>query len=78
MSRSMTKPAKSPVHPAKTRISLGIHSVWSVFAGGLGHFGGFTAVKIKNLFHATQCRTVSEIHCYNVRDTRGILLLQIL
>ena len=29
LSRRMTKPTKSPVHPAKTLISLGIHPVWS-------------------------------------------------
>ena len=29
LSRSMTKPTKWPVRPAKTRISLGIHQVWS-------------------------------------------------
>ena len=29
MSRSMTKPTKWHEHPAKTRISLGIHPVWS-------------------------------------------------
>ena len=28
-SHSMIKPTKSPVRPAKTRISLGIHPVWS-------------------------------------------------
>ena len=32
MSRSMTKPTKWPVRPAKTQISLGICPVWSVFA----------------------------------------------
>ena len=32
MSRSMTKPTKSPVRPAKTQISLGICPVWLVFA----------------------------------------------
>ena len=29
MSRRMTKPAKWPVRPAKTQISLGIHPIWS-------------------------------------------------
>ena len=29
LSRLMTKPTKCPVHPAKTRISLGIRPVWS-------------------------------------------------
>ena len=32
MSRLMTKPTKWHVHPAKTRISMGIPPVWSVFA----------------------------------------------
>ena len=32
MSRLMTKPAKWPVSPAKTQISLGIRPVWSEFA----------------------------------------------
>ena len=32
MNRSMTKPTKWPVCPAKTQISLGICPVWSVFA----------------------------------------------
>ena len=32
LSRSMTKPTKWPVRPAKTQISLGICPVWSVFA----------------------------------------------
>ena len=32
MSRRMTKPTKWHVCPARTRISLGIHPVWSVFA----------------------------------------------
>ena len=31
MSRRMTKPAKWPVHPAKTQTSLGIRPDWSVF-----------------------------------------------
>ena len=40
MNHSTTEPTKWPVHPAKTRISLGIHPIWSVFAvrsvGSLG------------------------------------------
>ena len=32
VSRSMTKPIKWPVRPAKTKISLGIRLFWSVFA----------------------------------------------
>ena len=32
LNRSMTKPTKSPEHPANTQISLGIRLVWSVFA----------------------------------------------
>ena len=32
MNRRMTKPTKWHVRPAKTRISLGIHPIWSVFA----------------------------------------------
>ena len=32
LSRLMTKPTNWPLHPAKTQISLGIRSVWSVFA----------------------------------------------
>ena len=31
VSQSMTKPTKWPVHPVKTRISLHIHTIWSVF-----------------------------------------------
>ena len=34
VSRSMTKPTKWPVRPAKTQISLGIHTVWSEFSLG--------------------------------------------
>ena len=32
MSQRMTKPTKWHVRPAKTRVRLGIHPVWSVFA----------------------------------------------
>ena len=44
MSRSMTKPTKSPVCLAKIRISLGIRSVWSDASLGPRHFVGYVVL----------------------------------
>ena len=52
MSRSITKPTKWPVRPAKTQINLGIRPVWSVFAVHMKNPGTFATKWVQSEYRS--------------------------